>query len=244
MKLLENTVRHASDLPSLPQFVYAKLHHAILTGAILPGTVLRQESIGERLGVSRVPVREALARLETEGLVVSRARRGFVVASLELDEVAEIYELRAMLEERAGALAATKRTLRDVVEVEGLLRQMEGMTINTTEDVALFLVHNRHFHDRLFQCSQSMHTCRMLLNLRNNVERCIHMGTWMVGTLEHGHVDHHRIFEAFRAGDPEATGRLSRQHVTDTASRLIHLLRSHDTKIAQLPREDGLSGLS
>ena len=213
-----------TDIPTLPQFVYVRLRKAILTGELAPDTVLRQEGIAERLGVSRLPVREALARLETDGLVVSRPRRGYVVASISLDEVAEITDLRAMLEKRAATLAAKRRTRQDIEDVERLLVAMDGMTADSAEDISRFLVRNAAFHSRMFSCSGSIHTCRLLQTLRNSIDRYIFLGTTLVGTLNYGHADHLQIFEAFKAGDAERIGSLSRRHVAETGQRLYALL--------------------
>src|SRR5688500_15689005 len=93
---------------SLPDLAYDHLRDAILTGEFKDGADLPQEEIAARLGVSRLPVREALRRLDAEGLVVLRPRRGYVVASLDPEEIEDVLDLQAHLESLAGH-AATRR---------------------------------------------------------------------------------------------------------------------------------------
>src|ERR1700737_928702 len=88
----------------------------ILSGAFPPGLVLRQEELSRRFGASRVPLREAMPRLEVEGLVVLRPRRGYAVRSLERSEIREIFELRAVVEEHlaGGGGVVTENSLSPV----------------------------------------------------------------------------------------------------------------------------------
>ena len=85
-------------LVSAQQAAHNWLREMILSGELHAGQALRQEEIARRLGISRLPIREALNRLATEGLVELKPRRGFYVASLNIDEIEDIFEMRAMLE--------------------------------------------------------------------------------------------------------------------------------------------------
>ena len=85
--------------PTAQEAVLVEVRSRILRGDIAPGTPLRQEDLAASLGVSRVPVREALRILESEGHVTYIAHRGYRVAELDLDELAEIYHLRALIED-------------------------------------------------------------------------------------------------------------------------------------------------
>ena len=115
---------------SLPDIVYDHLREEILSGRIGPGEPIRQEHLAARLGVSRAPVREALKALEGEGLIIFRPRRGYLVTALDPDEIEEIFEIRALLEERGGTLAAKFRTQEDIEAVGDLLEQMEAIKLS------------------------------------------------------------------------------------------------------------------
>lgn len=215
------------DVPllSLPEIAYMRLREALLSGAFEAGESLRQEEIAQRLGVSRVPVREALRRLEGEGLVVQRPRRGYIVASLDPDNIEDIFDIRMMLEERAGYLATKRRTAQDIAEVERLLHAMDGIKIRSAADVALFAERNRAFHERLFETSKRPQLCRMMAVLRNSVERYVRVSALIATSLDRVHDEHHRIVDAFRRGDAEEVGRLCRQHCQNICDRLIASLR-------------------
>src|SRR5919107_1617618 len=99
------------------------------------------------------------------------SRSGYIVASLDPAEIEDIFDIRAMLEERAGYIATLRRTERDVAEVEALAREMDSIVIRDAADVDLFAQKNQAFHARLFQTSGRTQLCRLMLTLRNTVER-------------------------------------------------------------------------
>src|ERR1700758_3320099 len=101
-------------IQTVSETLYSRLRDGILTGTFPPGSVLRQEELSPRFGASRVPLREAMTRLEVEGLVVLRPRRGYAVLSLDRSEIQEIFELRAAVEEHLASVAAQSRTDNDI----------------------------------------------------------------------------------------------------------------------------------
>jgi DNA-binding GntR family transcriptional regulator len=224
----EDSIREdgGSDVPSVTDVVHRRLRRAIMSGAIRPGERLRQEDVAERLRISRSPAREALARLAMEGLVEQRPRRGYVVASLDPAEIEEIFGIRMLLEERAGVLATQRRTDKDISEVERAFRALDDIEVNSTEDIDRFAAANRAFHERLFQSSRSKHLCRMMLQLRDQLERYVRFEMSMHDRIPPG--DHSRIFEAFKKGDAELVGRLSREHCEKVSSRLLERLRARE----------------
>jgi DNA-binding GntR family transcriptional regulator len=212
---------------SLPDIVYDHLREDILSGRAKPGEPIRQEHLAAKLGVSRAPVREALKTLEGEGLILFRPRRGYLVATLDLEEIKEIFEIRALLEERGGHLAAQRRTDEDVKAVGELLAQMEAIKRPTANSIASWAALNRKFHARLFQTSGKEHLCHMMSMLRDTVERYVRLDAATQGRMNDADQDHRQIYEAFCAGDAAATGRLSREHCERTAERLVQTLMSH-----------------
>src|SRR5512138_3094420 len=92
----------------LPGSAYAFLREKILSGDLPAGSRLKEQEIAAQLGISRTPVREALARLELEGFIKSSPRRGAIVCQLELDEIDEIYEIRAALEHMVAKRACQR----------------------------------------------------------------------------------------------------------------------------------------
>jgi DNA-binding GntR family transcriptional regulator len=117
------------------------LRRAILSGEIAPGEWIRQEDVAERLGSSRLPVREALRILEAEGLTEHEPRRGARVPSLSMHEVDVIYRMREQLEQLAIGESIPHLTAADVRQLEEVQSRIEG-----NSDVATFLELDREFH--------------------------------------------------------------------------------------------------
>ena len=211
---------------TMPEIIYQRLREEILTGHMAAGENLNQVELADRFGFSRVPVREALKRLESEGLVVLQPHRGYFVTSLDIDEIEEIFEIRMMLEERAAYYATLHRTAEDVDALHQLLDALDEITVGTSDDVATWAAYNREFHDRLFQPSRRRHLCRFADILRNSVERYIRIDATTAGRMQEAESEHHGIFEAFRGGDAMRVGELSREHCAHTCARLIASLRN------------------
>ena len=217
---------------SLPQAIYLALREKILTGGYRLGEALRQESLAKEFDASRVPVREALNRLEAEGLVILRPRRGFVVASLDIAEVAEIFDLRMVLEEHAGSVATKTRTPSDVAEVRKILDLLESIEIDDPANIAKWAAYNRMFHSRLFESSRRKHLCAITNTLRDKVERYVRVEVSMTGHLDRAQAEHRKIFKAFADGDAVRVSRLSREHCENTAARLIGALKAREKNSA------------
>ena len=211
---------------SLSEFVYAQLRDAIFKGDLSPNQKVQQEEIAERLGTSRVPVREALKQLEGEGLVTLRPRRGFVVSSLDPATIEEVFDIRVMLEARAAYLGTLKRTDEDVAFVRLLFEKMQELVTSSTVDVDKFAQTNREFHLAIARPSgRSLHL-RMLSVLRNQVEHYVRLSTAIATTLSRANSEHSAIFDAFASGDADKAGQLTRRHVEDVCERLLRELEA------------------
>ena len=120
----------------MPEAVYQQLKTAILTGVFRPGQTLRQEDVARQLGVSRGPLREALPKLEAEGMIIATPHRGCTVVSLAPAEIMEIFELRAMLEASLAKAAARKKepnAVRRLREIASTMRSLEVSTIEADQ---------------------------------------------------------------------------------------------------------------
>jgi DNA-binding GntR family transcriptional regulator len=222
-----------SALP-LPELVYRKLRVGILDGSLRPGMSLRQEEIARQLKVSRVPVREAMSRLETDGLIVLRPRRGYAVTELEQEEMVEIFELRMVIEEHAAVIAARARTRQDVAEVEELLLQMETLASTSKDHSAEWSRINRQFHARIVSSSHRKRLSGIAETLRDAVEFYVSMEMRLTGSVDDALREHREIFQAFKAGDVDGLARLSRAHVQSTARRLLDGLHRKNASMASL----------
>jgi len=205
---------------------YDGLREAILSGELTAGQPLPQEEIASQLGVSRLPVREALRQLEAEGMVVLRPRRGYVVASLDVDEIRDIFEVQAMIEERAAFEATVKRTPADVAELRRYLDELDRLSAVTPLDIAEFTKYNSFFHERLFAISQREYLCRVLRLLRTTADRYTRMSAALMKEIGHSQREHHAIIDAFEVGDAAEVARLCREHRESIGRRLLEGLKA------------------
>src|SRR5215471_17232829 len=127
------------------------LRDLIIDRQLSPGTPLRQRALAEQFEVSYTPVREALRRLESEGLVVADVHRGAAVARAESEVLEENYRILAVLEALAGSLAVAKMTDDDLAEIEALYREVAACGPDDERLAEL----NRQFHFRVYECARS-----------------------------------------------------------------------------------------
>jgi DNA-binding GntR family transcriptional regulator len=226
---MDSTIEPLSAPPlnhqSLPESVYQWLRSAIFSGQFQPGQMLRQEEIARQLGVSRVPLREALQRLEGEGQVVLHPRRGYAVMELNLDEISEIFRMRMLIEERAALFSARNRTESDVRGVAALFREMEEIPLRDAGEIAQWSRINIGFHEALLAAARLPYIQRLAGSLRAVVEPYIRMEVSFTGGLDQAHAEHRAMVDAFADGDAKLLARLSREHCEHTAERLLKGLK-------------------
>jgi DNA-binding GntR family transcriptional regulator len=226
---------------SLSEFIYSWLRDRILSGELSPGAEVRQELLAQRFGTSRVPIREALSRLQAEGLITLRPRRGFAVTSLNHDEIVEIFELRMAVEEHAMRIATQTRTETDVAEVEALLELMESLDAAAPHYLLEWSSTNRLFHTRLIECAHRKRLSEIALNLRDAIEPYIRIEANVTGQVRDANIEHRQIFDAFKAKDAEAAAQLSRDHCESTLTRLLANIdfRNHNPFVRKLASPKG-----
>ena len=215
------TVTALDEARSLPDIIYHWLRERILMGQLMPGSEIRQELLARQFGTSRVPTREALSRLQAEGLITLRPRRGFAVTSLNQDEIIEIFELRMAVEEHAMRIATKARTEKDAGEVEALVVRMETLDSNAPQYLQDWMSANRLFHTRLIECAHRKRVNDIALNLRDAIEPYIRIEANFNKQVAYANIEHRQIFDAFQKKDAEATARLCRKHCESTLKRLL-----------------------
>ncbi|HGN1351471.1 TPA: GntR family transcriptional regulator [Pseudomonas aeruginosa] len=207
---------------SLPEIVYRELRNAILNGVFAPGQTLRQEEVATRLGVSRSPLREALPRLEAEGIVVLNPRRGYSVATMRTEDIVEAFELRILLELELGRRALRNRTNAEIAKVFAILTRMGAMTdMGDEADISRWFELNTEFHQALFCCANCPQHQRALNGTRGAIESYVRAEVRLTGDLRRAQAEHSDMARAFAAGDEESFLRLIQLHSTHTRSRLL-----------------------
>ena len=215
--------------------LYAWLRSAILSGELRPYERLVETSIAELASVSRTPVREALHRLEVDGLVGEGANGGLEVLGFSLDELADLCAVRETLEGMATELAAISRselelaTLRGIVEAEedALGRGDDDETIEYRVDL------NHSFHETLWRAARNRYLADELKRLRSLIERLQDTTLRSHDRRRQAIEEHRAILDALEARDPATAGGLARTHFRNAmAMRLM----SRDGGPAPSPR--------
>ncbi|MEL7151123.1 MAG: GntR family transcriptional regulator [Pseudomonadota bacterium] len=188
---------------------YEAMMQAIRRGDYVPGARLREEEVAARLNLSRTPVREALRRLEAEGIVEHQPRSGAVVRQLSHAEVVELYEMRVVLERTAAEMAAKHGTEAEFDTLAALNRQIEAERSNPARAAAI----NQDFHRGLYLACRN----RFLLDAARGLNNALLLLGPTTFTDE-GRIDlvvrqHAAIIEALDAGDAEAAGAAAEAHL-------------------------------
>ncbi len=195
--------------------VLTSMREAILTGALPPGTRLRQEKLAEMFGTSRIPVREALRALEYEGLVTSLPYRGFTVTELDADDIEEVYDLRVLLESHAVRLAVPLMTDEDLQTLEDLYAEMTAAEPGDAQ-----LAARERFYIKVYSMTGRHRLVALISRLRQEVARSLR---WP--TLQHAPEHHEQFFEAVRAGDVERAASQLASHYRRVAILIRRYLR-------------------
>jgi DNA-binding GntR family transcriptional regulator len=217
------------DHRTLWQRVHDHLRNEIISGSLTPGTELTEVGLAGSFGVSRGPIREALGRLATEGLVTIRPRRGAVVRALSSEEFIEAYQVREAFEMMAVRLAVPKLTDDDLHALERLVDDMVERA--KANDVQGFFEANTAFHQRFFDASGNRMLTELYRQLRGQIDRHRLRSLELRGDLLRSVAEHRAILSAATARDVEQAVRLASDHIRVPQLRLLveeHELASSD----------------
>jgi DNA-binding GntR family transcriptional regulator len=202
--------------------VYESLRYRILNGELTPNNRLIEQAIATDAGVSRTPVREALHRLEVDGLVESKGR-SIVVAGLSAEDLSELGTVRESLEGLAARLAALARSDIDVATLERLVADSEEAAAN--DDVARFVEINHAFHEVIWTSARNRYLARQLALLRSLIER--RQSTTLASRERRADalIEHAAIVRAIVARDPDSAEAAARAHFRNALT--IRILNTH-----------------
>lgn len=211
-----------SPIRSAHEHAYEYVLQRILSSEFPAGTRLNLDEIARTLGVSRMPVREAIRRLSSEGLVTIYPRRGSTVTPLSVDDILDLAEIRELLEGLAIRRALPHFDPPAVQHLETLLSQMEA-AVSTPE---LWLRLHDEFHDYLSSRSQSARLTTLVRQLRQSVTPQIRLFLSVYPKGEFPGVEHWDLIEVIKSRDPHRAEATLRKHVASTARALGEFLRA------------------
>ncbi len=202
----------------LGQAIASRLRDAILDGHLPPGTPIRQEALAQRLGTSRIPVREALRQLESEGMLTLVPHSGARVARLDLSEHIEVYRIREALEPMAIAESAKALSDAQLVELRDLVELIEA----SQGDLQAWIRHDRTFHLLSYAAAPFPRLLRMIHGFWNTTQqyRRAHVSTFTDQTYNIIHMEHRMILEALERHDPVDAEERQRSHIRRTRIEL------------------------
>ena len=206
-------------IPSnLTALAYNSIREYILDGHLDENSRLTEEFLAARLGISKSPIREALTRLESEGLIRIEPRRGAYLRTFSLKSTEELYEVREALESHAMRTAKITPAI-----LEKLKRTMAEMNTHlANDDEARYIEEDIRFHSILAQASENSTLCAILENVQNQI-RLFRRKTYDLSSSRAPN-DHAAIVRELEKGDLLAAERAMRQHIANVRALLIEFL--------------------
>jgi len=198
------------------------LRERILAGEYPEGEPVRQDAVAEQLGVSRIPVREALRQLETEGLVTFNPHRGAVVSTLSLTEIEEVFALRANIESDLLRRAIPRLTDDDLQRADEILDAYELAL--KSRDVGVWADLNWQFHSTLHAPADRPLTMGIVQRLHNQSDRYQRMQIALTHGEMRANAEHRAIAAASRRRDAKQACRLLEQHILGAGKSLLDFL--------------------
>jgi DNA-binding GntR family transcriptional regulator len=214
---------------TLKESVYESLKTMIQTGALQPGSRLTELDLAARLKVSRTPLREALNRLERDGLVTNKPRHGYFVTMFDLRTLEDAFDVREVLDGFAAQRAAERIGLTDKNRLRALVRQCEAMAAadnRSMEDLIEEMRLGFEIHRLIARSSGNEFLCDLLSKIFDKFQHFVWiellwLDEWAVARREHA-----AIVEAVCSGDAERAARLARQHVRVSRNNILRFLRA------------------
>jgi DNA-binding GntR family transcriptional regulator len=212
--------RHGRSFQTVGDMAYEVIREGILTGVFSPGERLRQDRLAEAIGVSRIPVRSALMQLESDGLLTFHRYRGAVVNRLTINEMREIYDIRAVLETHALRKAMTSMTPERLEHLEELAHKL-----NEIDDGEEFLAQRMAFYHELYDGDRQPQLIALIERLRASAARY-----WLQRQVDYvrrpGQRDHQEVLKFLRSGDVEGAVAWLQQHLDRLCDELVALMEN------------------
>lgn len=217
------TVNMNEYLP-LRDVVFNTLRQGIITGEFAPGERLMEIALAERLGVSRTPVREAIRKLELEGLVVMIPRKGAEVARITEERLRDVLEVRCALEELGATLACRridgegKRKLKEAHQ-SFVKAVKQGNTLEITNQ-------DEAFHECIFEQSRNARLIQMIQNLKEQMYRYRMEYVKDMNYREELVAEHEKLLEAILCGDEMAAKEIMRNHIHNQETMILKTIQN------------------
>lgn len=219
------------DRRKVTDWVYEEVRQAVIDLRLKPGEPLREATMAEQLGVSKTPVREALARLEQEGLVETTSFKGAVVSGYSSNDLQEIYELRELLEGAAVRAAATSASDETLTRLSALVA--ESRELHAKDDLAGLAALLGAFDLLIYEQVANERIRALIENLKAHLARIGRLTEEIPGRVKASVEEHAAIVEAIVAHDPDAAERSMRVHIRSVLSDQLEAAGARSTAEGQ-----------
>lgn len=217
--------KRAISRDTLPDVIANDLRERILSGELAEGEVIRQEALASEYDVSRMPIREALKRLDAEGLVQFTNNRGASVTKHSLDEIAEIFDLRTLLEVDLFRRAIPAMTSTDFARCGQILDEMEQSY--DADDVARWGALNHDYHSALYHAANRKLTNDVLHGISLHSDRFVRMHLSVMEQREPAKREHRDLLRLAQSRDVDAACAALARHLSRTKKELLALVAEH-----------------
>lgn len=198
------------------------LEQEIVTGSLKPGTRLDETLLAERFGVSRTPIREALTRLASSGLVEIRPRRGAVVATITLKDLMNMFEVMANLEAVCARLAARRITPEEKIQL--ITAQEACASLCNTDQFDEYYQQNMFLHNLIYAASHNEYLEKQTRELRMRLSPHRRLQVRNPGRMKTSSDEHGGLVDAILKGDSDLAESLTRDHVSIQGERFTDFL--------------------
>ncbi|MBB2203050.1 GntR family transcriptional regulator [Gluconacetobacter tumulisoli] len=216
--------------PSLTDQAYALLRREIITCQLPPDSDVSELDLAERLGMSKTPVREALARLAMEGLLDIYPRRGYRIRPVTIKDINDLFAVRTVLERTAASFAAQNMTTEDLDRLERLASASYDVAEESSIDY--FINANRDFHVAIAKGSQNPRLSALVISHLEESERFFYIGARKRDVNMETNQEHAEIVTVLRSRDHVAAGQIMAKHTESTRAGLTtSLLSAHNSTV-------------
>lgn len=206
----------------LRDVVFETLRDAIITQVLKPGERLMEIQLADEMGVSRTPVREAIRKLELEGLVVMVPRKGAYVAGVSIKDIHEVYEVRSALEMLAVTLAAERITDEELDALERqVLRESEEEEKGAGSQLDNIIYIDSSFHDIIYGAAHNQRLVQFVNILQEQLQRFRAASLARPGRSKTALEEHKQIVEALAERNGELAAKLAREHIENAENAMI-----------------------
>ncbi|MCR4436497.1 MAG: GntR family transcriptional regulator [Clostridiales bacterium] len=215
-----------NDYQPLREVIFNTLRDAIIVGELKPGERLMEVKLAEKMGVSRTPVREAIRKLELEGLVDILPRKGAHVADLSIKDIVDVLEIRASLDSLATSLAAEKITDEELKELKHINAQFAGFV--EKDNLQGSIKKDVEFHDIIYRASRNEKLLQIISNLREQVHRFRVIYLKDFGNNRELIKEHEEIYESLLNKDPQKALQTAHTHIKNQEKAIIKSIKKYD----------------